>query len=103
MLVVIRRSTRANYFQLEMLRTDWADMWLVFVQPKPHYIMLIFSLTTWAAHYSSVVERLNNSRCFLSAKWTNWIIRFKKCPSLKLLAFMSGCNGYNIFNLLSPL
>lgn len=23
--------------------------------------------------------------------------------SLKLLAFMSGCNGYNIFNLLSPL
>ena len=27
----------------------------------------------------------------------------KQKINLKLLAFMSGCNGYNIFNLLSPL
>lgn len=49
-IMSIRVSTVPNNLKLEILSADWAFMWLAFLQPKPHNIMLILSFTARATN-----------------------------------------------------
>lgn len=49
-IMSIRVSSIPNNLKLEILSADWAFVWLAFLQPKPHNIMLILSFIAWATN-----------------------------------------------------